>query len=237
MAAEGPERQEEGHKWPEILISVKVLKVTGVSVKLTPRTSPSLPVWRGSYVTGSWRGPSVLCPRAVMIDFRGGAPLPAAELFTCCSILAAYCTSQRFRRGLSLQRGLAAACHWLTAEAFKVGCEIRPRGPGCSAASKPLLYKPRLMRWTLHLRLLSTQEDKSAAFSCSICRNVDGMRRFYKQRWSTARISFWSLSDCITNACLYKSCIAVETLTVFVSFCVSVHDRDGFKPSKQQLKR
>lgn len=41
MAAEGLERQEEGHKWPEILISVKVLEVTGVSVKLTP---PYLPL-------------------------------------------------------------------------------------------------------------------------------------------------------------------------------------------------
>lgn len=49
-----------------------------------PPYLPPLPVWGGGYVTGSWRGPSVLCPRAVMIDFRGGAPylplscLPAA---------------------------------------------------------------------------------------------------------------------------------------------------------------
>lgn len=36
MAAAGHDQQEKGHKWPEILGSVKVLKVNGVSVKLTP---------------------------------------------------------------------------------------------------------------------------------------------------------------------------------------------------------
>lgn len=40
MAAKGPGEQEKGHKWPEILSSVKVLKVNGVSVKLTPVPPP-----------------------------------------------------------------------------------------------------------------------------------------------------------------------------------------------------
>lgn len=39
-AAKGPGEQEKGHKWPEILSSVKVLKVNGVPVKLTPVPPP-----------------------------------------------------------------------------------------------------------------------------------------------------------------------------------------------------
>lgn len=111
-----------------------------------PYLPPPLPVWGGSYVTGVLTWPLSFMSQSGDDRFQRWSPLPAAELFTCYSISAAYCTSQRFRRGLSLQRGLAASCHWLTAEAFKVGCEIRPRGPGCSAASNPLLYKPRLMQ-------------------------------------------------------------------------------------------
>lgn len=42
-AAKGPGEQEKGHKWPEILSSVKVLKVNGVPVKLTP-VPPPLPI-------------------------------------------------------------------------------------------------------------------------------------------------------------------------------------------------
>lgn len=162
MAAEGPERQEEGHKWPEILVSVKVLKVTGVSVKLTPRTSPSLPVWRGSYVTGSWRGPSVLCPRAVMIDFRGGAPY---LLLSC--LPAAACQPHTVHRNVSeggsaCSEGSRPRVTGWQPKPLKSGVRSARGGPGCSAASNPLLYKPRLMRWTLHLRLLSTAGRRSS---------------------------------------------------------------------------
>lgn len=56
-AAKGPDGQEKGHKWPETLSSVKVLKVNVASVKLTPVLPPPLRVRRGSYVRGVLAAP------------------------------------------------------------------------------------------------------------------------------------------------------------------------------------
>lgn len=47
VAAKGPGEQEKGHKWPEILSSVKVLKVNGESVKLTPVPAPPIDAEEG----------------------------------------------------------------------------------------------------------------------------------------------------------------------------------------------
>lgn len=52
IAAEGRAGREKGHRWAEALSSVKVLKVNGVSVKLTRCFPPILQVKRDGYVTG-----------------------------------------------------------------------------------------------------------------------------------------------------------------------------------------
>lgn len=88
MAAEGRGEQEKGHKWPETLSSVQVLKVNGVPVKLTPMCPPPLQVKQEGYVMGCLRQPSVLTFISLMEGFRAILP-------TCCLLflnIAAFCT-------------------------------------------------------------------------------------------------------------------------------------------------
>lgn len=133
-AAKGPDGQEKGHKWPETLSSVKVLKVNVASVKVTLVAPLPFRVWRGSYVRGALAAPLGFIFQSGDESFQRWRPLPAAELFTCCHISAAYCTSQHFRGG-SACSGLAALYRWPTAEAFNVWYETRLWGRDVQATA------------------------------------------------------------------------------------------------------
>lgn len=128
-AAKGPDGQEKGH-----IQQRQSVKGEYSVCETDPRISPPLRVRRGSYVRGFWRRPFGFIFQSGDESFQRWRPLPAAELFTCCHISAAYCTSQHFRGG-SACSGLAALCRWPTAEAFNVWYEIRLQGRDVPAAA------------------------------------------------------------------------------------------------------
>lgn len=77
MAAEGRAGREKGHRWAEALSSVKVLKVNGVSVKLTrcfPPPPSSQTRWLRNRV---FMAPTALSLISLMKDVRAVIP-------TCC---------------------------------------------------------------------------------------------------------------------------------------------------------